>query len=541
MTSGNPTNIIQNHCLDYCTRRGLLPVHFHVPETDGGNIAPTTPGTRSIAIIAWGGHRGLFGLRMGMAAWRRGIRRIVHSTPTGWTDQNLLVFNLLRLLEKISPVLPPPSIRTTCRRLCKNRRSLFSPIPERIAVFANSLAGGGAERQMVNTIIGLTRRGFPDIHLLCTHIENRPGHDFYRPLLQQKEIGASEIPSFTSPRNAAQPSLEGETAQNLLSLDENFGKILRRLPPELSCPMIGCAMEILRLKPSIVHAWQDSSSVAAGFAAAMLGVPRIILGGRTLAPCHYPASRPWLRDCYRELARHPDVVMLNNSIAGARSYEKWLGLPEGHIRILFNGFDAEKFSRADAGSVAAFRKRLGIPEGDAIIGTIARMSEEKDPFLFFETANLLLAQHPRLSAIHVGSGPMEDELRNRVRSAGLENRFFMPGQMADAALALSSMDVFLLTSRIEGTPNVSLEAGWLGVPVVATDAGGTKDTFDNGKTGFLVGSRDASALAEKVSFILANPVWKKQAAENAPAFVQARFGVERMISETLDAYGISPP
>ena len=98
----------------------------------------------------------------------------------------------------------------------------------------------------------------------------------------------------------------------------------------------------------------------------------------------------------------------------------------------------------------------------------------------------------------------------------------------------ASMDVFLLTSRYEGTPNVAIEAQWLGVPVVSTPAGGTEETLDEAN-GWIVRKRDPRAIASQV--IRSRPAESAASARERPVVAHERFGIERMIDETLDVYG----
>ena len=85
------------------------------------------------------------------------------------------------------------------------------------------------------------------------------------------------------------------------------------------------------------------------------------------------------------------------------------------------------------------------------------------------------------------------------------------------SLTLSAFDVFVLTSQYEGTPNVVLEAGLAGVPVVAMDAGAVAETVLEGRTGYVV--RDdaamsdddrAASIADRVVAILRDAPWRHQ-------------------------------
>src|SRR5262249_13908566 len=91
--------------------------------------------------------------------------------------------------------------------------------------------------------------------------------------------------------------------------------------------------------------------------------------------------------------------------------------------------------------------------------------------------------------------------------------------------------------RFEGTPNVLIEAQAAGIPVVASDVGGVNEALLDGVTGILVGNRRASSLASAVLKILEEPGWRERAAIEGPAFVSKRFGHQRMIDDTIAAYG----
>jgi glycosyltransferase involved in cell wall biosynthesis len=121
---------------------------------------------------------------------------------------------------------------------------------------------------------------------------------------------------------------------------------------------------------------------------------------------------------------------------------------------------------------------------------------------------------------------------------GLADRLAIRDVTLEPLVALAAFDAFLLTSRAEGTPNVALEAQWLGTPVIATAGGGTCESLDLGASGWLVEEPDAGALAKVVLQVLSDPNSKATAAVRGPSFVKRCFGMERMLRETLDLYRI---
>ncbi len=131
---------------------------------------------------------------------------------------------------------------------------------------------------------------------------------------------------------------------------------------------------------------------------------------------------------------------------------------------------------------------------------------------------------------------MREQMLARAAALGFAKRLHLPGTTDAPGAALSAMDVFMLASGMEGTPNVVLEASLIGLPIVATDAGGTAETIDEGVTGFVVPQDDAALLGDRVTQVLRDPSFRSGAAEAGPAFIRARYGLERMIAETAALY-----
>lgn len=388
-----------------------------------------------------------------------------------------------------------------------------------IVLVNNALAWGGAERQLINTILGLEMRLGEPVTLLCQKLGEHADYDFYRPALVEMRGPARNMGSLSD----AYAQLSSEDAA---SIDD----MIAWLPVDVRDRIVQLTGDFLALKPRIVHAWQDALSIEAGYAAALAGVPRIVLSGRNLTPTRFAYHRPYMREAYAQLAAHPNVRMLNNSEAGARDYTAWLGLPAGRIRVLRNGFDFDAL-----GDPAPICARYGIPPEAPIIGSVFRFYEEKRPLLWIEAAAHIAAARPDAHFIVFGIGPLLTEARALAALRGFSARLHTPGAAPDAATQAAAFDVFMLTSKHEGTPNVVLEASAHGVPVVITDAGGAAEAVLEGMTGYVTDDQPA-ALAARVLTILDDDQFRARCAEGGPAFVRARFGLDRMIDETLDVY-----
>lgn len=395
-------------------------------------------------------------------------------------------------------------------------------------VFANTaLAWGGAERQLVTTMKGLAARGMAS-SLLCLRLHEDEDLDFFMPSL-------ATHPGFV--RNAMTTDrAERVIASAVASRLRELNAAIAWLPLDVQADVLRFVGEFLTLKPAVVHAWQDGTCIAAGYAARMVGVPKIVLSARSVAPDNFHYMRTYMADAYRELALCRSVVMLNNSEAGARDYTRWLGIERSRIGVLRNGLDADALRRSSAHERAARRLGLGIPVAAPVVGTIIRFSPVKRPMLWIETAAAVARVRPECHFVIHGTGPLRDQVIAYARREGFGGRLHCPGTIEDVALGLSAFDVFLLTSEVEGTPNVVLEASLLGVPVVVTAVGGTSEAVKEGITGLAVVDATAAKLADAVLSLLGNSAATTQAIIGGPAFVRQRFGIARMLDETAALY-----
>ena len=132
----------------------------------------------------------------------------------------------------------------------------------------------------------------------------------------------------------------------------------------------------------------------------------------------------------------------------------------------------------------------------------------------------------------VGDGPLRGELEAQARALGAAVTFsghLAQGEIADA---IRSGRVFVLNSSYEGLPHIVLEAMAAGVPVIATAAGGTPETIDDGRTGRLIPVGDSAALEDALRQLLGDPQARATLVNNAAAALAQRFSFEQMVGET---------
>ena len=198
------------------------------------------------------------------------------------------------------------------------------------------------------------------------------------------------------------------------------------------------------------------------------------------------------------------------------------------LSVIANGIDLTQF-RPNPEARQRIREQLNIPAGAWVIGSVGRLSPEKNQALLLQAATPMLDQRRLL--VLVGDGPERAALAARVDDS-LRGEFVrLTGARDDVADLLAAFDVFVLTSNSEGLPLVVLEAMATELPVVATAVGGLSDVIDDHVTGYLVPPGDATALTRQLAWLSTRPAQAQLVARCARKTVLDRHSLERMATE----------
>lgn len=213
------------------------------------------------------------------------------------------------------------------------------------------------------------------------------------------------------------------------------------------------------------------------------------------------------------------------------------GLDPARITCVHSGIDAGRFEIEIAPEErAALRAELGAPGAGPLIGNIAWFADHKGQVYLVEAAPRILAAHPDARIVLIGDGELRSALEDRARELGVENQVLLPGWRTDIPRCLKSMDLFVMSSHLEGLGTGVLDAMAAGTPVVATGAGGIPEIVIDGETGLLVPVRDPDALAEAVVRMLDEPGLAGRCRTAGHLRVREKFSVDAMVEGTLAVY-----
>ena len=238
----------------------------------------------------------------------------------------------------------------------------------------------------------------------------------------------------------------------------------------------------------------------------------------------------------RRLALRRATILVPSRGLYAAARDLWR-LPRRHLAYVPNGIDCQRFARPPDPAHAA---RLGLGEGDPIIGTVAALRPEKNLGRLLEAFALVLAGRPARLAI-IGDGPERARLAERAAALGLGKRVVFTGADDAPERLLPSFQVFALSSDTEQMPLSLLEAMAAGLPAAATDVGDVAAMVAPANRPHIV-ARDAGALALALHSLLADPAAAAAIGAANAARARAEFDQPRMFAAFEQLYdGLPAP
>ena len=313
-----------------------------------------------------------------------------------------------------------------------------------------------------------------------------------------------------------------------------LGVPTRRFAP-VSDLDLGAAFELAEfafgMRPRIVHLHSARAHatglLAASFANARTVVARRVdfeIGRRPLSALKYrlPVDR------FVTVSHGIASVLVRGGIKAERISVIHSGIEVGAVAARVDA------ARAD-GRTRAMRSALGVPEGAPLVGAIAALAPHKDHRTLVDAAALVLARRPEVRFVAAGEGPTGEAVRAQVKERGLAHAFLLPGFVDDVPALLGALDLFVLSSYLEGLGTSVLDAQAACVPVVATRVGGVPEMVDDGLNGRLVPPRDPAALAETILEVLGDPAKAAEYAARARASVRA-FDLVETVRQTEALY-----
>lgn len=226
-------------------------------------------------------------------------------------------------------------------------------------------------------------------------------------------------------------------------------------------------------------------------------------------------------------------ILICNSKNSADLLKKWEGAKYSRIRILHPGVDASTFCPSGKS------RDLRFDADKKVILTVSRLQPRKGHDVLIKAMPEILKRHPDAHYVIVGSGQQHDYLAGLVKEHGLEDNVSLLGECTDDEILqwYRRSNLFVLPNRqvgndVEGFGIVLLEAQACATAVIAGDSGGTRETLETGKTGYILDCRNPEPLAKAISDLFDDPDNLVTMGQNGREWVLTKFDWPRVLDST---------
>lgn len=340
-------------------------------------------------------------------------------------------------------------------------------------------------------------------------------------------------------RNAAANNLEltfvatggGELEHEFRESGVEFLRLQRRLPLDLSL-----ASQLRRIindrNIQIVHSHQPVEALHLYLATRNRNTHRVI----TLHGV-YPGTK-------NELAlkfvapRTPTKVVVSTDLLARLGSDQGVDTSKGFF-VVNNGVDVSRLKP----SGRKLRDELGLSENDLLLGMVGNFQPvaQKDQLTVCKALTIFLQRLPQAHFAFIGgrsdtAPELFDDCVNYCREHNISDRVHFLGKRSDVAELLSSLNVFVLSTRREGSPISVIEAMMMGVPTVLSDISALREVSRDGECGVLFRTGDAQDLATKLIELIHEPTRRARLGAKARRWATKSFSIESHIANLSRLY-----
>ncbi len=296
-------------------------------------------------------------------------------------------------------------------------------------------------------------------------------------------------------------------------------------------------------KPDIVHTQTPKAGLLGMMAARMAGIPKRIhtVGGLPILEAEGIKKRI-LNATEKMTSACATQVLVNSHKLAEIMVEKSL-CPANKLHVLgfgsSNGIDTEYFSPGQIPqSKNELRAEWSIPPDGFVFVFIGRIVKDKGINELAAAFEALSGKHPHIYLLLVGPeerhlDPVKEETISMLKN---NPKVFMTGYQPDVRPYLKMSNVLVFPSYREGFPNVPLQAGAFGLPAIVSDINGCNEIIFQGKNGWIIPSKNETALRNAMEFAIENPEEVIAAGLRARPFIEKYFSQQFIWNEIEKVY-----
>jgi glycosyltransferase involved in cell wall biosynthesis len=218
-----------------------------------------------------------------------------------------------------------------------------------------------------------------------------------------------------------------------------------------------------------------------------------------------------------------------------RSQALKAGAKDDRTLVIYNSCDETIFSKGDR---LVAKKRHNLDANKSVILFVGNLIERKGVYILIEAFKVVCSRVPNVLLVIIGDGEERQRLERIVEDYGLARNVKLLGRVSLRELSsfYNAADIFVLPSFSEGHSVALLEAMASGLPIVASNAGGNKESVEDGVNGFLFESGNIKDLSEKMAILLSDQELTKKMSARSSAIYSEKFSMKTQLKNYLKLY-----
>ncbi len=330
----------------------------------------------------------------------------------------------------------------------------------------------------------------------------------------------------------------GERGRQTAEAFHLIPSLRQRIRPGADLPALTQLIRLMRRERfTIVHTHTSKAGMLGRLAARLVGVPVVVHTphGSVLHEAFLRPHQQRIAATLKRWAAGLSDAVITMSQRERDTYVRWgIGSP-GKFRTIYSGLDYRRFSDLPRERERT-RAALGLSDGRPLVFFPARYVPEKGHQVFFAAIERVLVEMPEAVAALAGDGPLAQEVEGLRAQSAFPDRIHLLGFRRDVLALMQAADVVVSASLTEGLPRAVVEALLLARPVVASDAGGTREVVRHGETGVLVECGDAQGMTDGMLWMLRHPAEAARMGEAGREHVSPLFDAREMVRRIEDLY-----
>lgn len=210
------------------------------------------------------------------------------------------------------------------------------------------------------------------------------------------------------------------------------------------------------------------------------------------------------------------------------------GVSSSQVVTVYNG--AELLNSLSEKEKKEIKLQYGIPENVVCVGIVARLEEVKDHDTFIRAAKSVLEKVNQVIFLIVGTGSLENELKQKVEELGISQKVFFTGFVKEVEMITGILDINVITSKQEALCLSIIEGMSMGIPAIGTNSGGVTEVIKEGYNGEIIAVGDWESLSNKILDFISNQQKILMYSENAVKTVKDKFLAKNIVAQIETVY-----